>query len=129
MLGANRDRNAVLAAASASEACALEVEAEALIGEFGDRAYSEARRKEGEASSDHIAALALAAKTGRRVGLDTSTRMATDADFATDRASASSAPRRLLSEIEQLEELARILGEKPPPFRIQFLGAATNQRS
>jgi hypothetical protein len=47
------------------------------------------------------------------------------ADFTTNRASTSSAPRGLLSEIEQLEELARILDEKPPPFR----GAATNQQA
>jgi hypothetical protein len=55
--------------------------------------------------------------------------MATDADFTTDRESTSSAARGLLSEIEQLEELARILDVRPPPFRIQFLGAATNQQA
>jgi hypothetical protein len=52
----------------------IEVEAEALVAEFGDRTHSEVRRKEGEASSDHIAALAVAAKTGRRVGLDLARR-------------------------------------------------------
>jgi hypothetical protein len=55
--------------------------------------------------------------------------MAKDADFYTDRESTSSAPRGLLLEIEQLEERARILDEKPPPFRIQFLGVATNQKA
>jgi hypothetical protein len=54
---------------------------EALIREFSDRAYSEVRRREREASSNEIAkdrgrvALAVASRTGRRVGLDTASRM------------------------------------------------------
>jgi hypothetical protein len=58
-----------------------EVEAEVLIRDHGDGAYSEARRCEREASDIDTAAewrrvaLAIARKTGKRIGLDTSTRM------------------------------------------------------
>ena len=71
----------------------IEGEAEALIRDLGDRAFSEARRREREASSDAIArdwsrvAIAVARKTCKRVGLDTATRMAMDADFSADRQS------------------------------------------
>ena len=63
----------------------IEAEAEALIRDLGDRAYSEARLREREASSGEIArdwsriALAVARKTGKCIGLDTATRMAMDA--------------------------------------------------
>ena len=66
----------------------IEAEADALISDLGDGAYSEARRRAREASSDEMerewsrVALAVARKTGRQVGLDTATRMATDADFS-----------------------------------------------
>ena len=53
----------------------LDAEAEALIRDLGDRAYSEARRW-------GRGALAVARETGKRVGLDTATRMAMDADFS-----------------------------------------------
>jgi hypothetical protein len=66
----------------------IEVEAEGLIRDPGFGAYSAARRREREASSDAFAkdwdraAVAIAHKTGKRVGLDTSTRMAVNADFS-----------------------------------------------
>jgi hypothetical protein len=63
----------------------VEAEADALILDLGATAYSQARRREHEASSDAIArewnqvALAVARKTGQTVGLNASTRVATDA--------------------------------------------------
>jgi hypothetical protein len=66
----------------------IEGEAEALIRNLGDRAYSEARRREREASSDEIAkdwgrvVLAVARKSRKQVGLDTATQMVRDADFS-----------------------------------------------
>jgi hypothetical protein len=69
----------------------IDAEADALIGELGVEAYAEARRREYESSDDAIAlrwnrvALAVAHKTGKRIGLDTSTRLAMNAVFAPDR--------------------------------------------
>jgi hypothetical protein len=57
----------------------IDAEADALIGELGVEAHAEARRREYESSGDAIAlwwsrvALAVAHKTGERIGLDTST--------------------------------------------------------
>ena len=67
---------------------AVEAEAYTLIRYFDAEAYGEARFREREASSEASArhwnrvASAVAHKTGTRVGLDTSTRMAMDADLA-----------------------------------------------
>jgi len=58
-----------------------QADAEALIRDHGAGAYSEARQYEYEASSDAMVkhwrrvALAIAKKTGERVGVDTATRM------------------------------------------------------
>ena len=58
-----------------------EQRAERLIRELGAAAYAEARRCEREALDDESAArwrrvaLAVARKTGKRVGVDTATRM------------------------------------------------------
>jgi hypothetical protein len=63
----------------------VEAEADALILDLGGTAYSQARRREDEASSDAMArewnrvALAVARKTGQTVGLNASTRIAMDA--------------------------------------------------
>jgi hypothetical protein len=68
-----------------------DAEAEALIRDFTDEAYSEARRREQEASSDETAknwrrvALAVALKMARRTGIDPSTRIAMNALFVPDR--------------------------------------------
>ena len=69
----------------------IDAEADALIDELGVDAYAEARRREYESSNDAIAlrwnriALAVGRKSGKLVGLDTSTRMAMNAIFAPDR--------------------------------------------
>jgi hypothetical protein len=68
-----------------------DAEAEALIYDFGDEAYSEARRREREARSDEIAknwtrvTLAVAHKLVRRADIDPSTRIAMNALFVSDR--------------------------------------------
>ena len=105
-------------------------EAAALISGLGDGAYSEARRRAREASSDEMerewnrVALTIAHKTGRQVGLDTATRMAAaDPDFSSteDATEPRSEP---LEDIDPLDELMRIVSETParPPYRIQFVG-------
>ena len=69
----------------------IDAEADALIGELGVEAYAEARRREYGFSNDALAlrwnriALAVGRKSGKLVGLDTSTRMAMNAVFAPDR--------------------------------------------
>ena len=69
----------------------IDAEADVLIGELGIDAYAEARRREYEPSNNAIAlrwnqvALAVAHKTGTRIELDTSNRMAMNAIFAPDR--------------------------------------------
>ncbi len=91
----------------------VEAEANALVHEYGKRAYSVARRREQEASSLAMTqewnriALAIAHQAHKRVGLDTGTRMALVADFG---------PARMTPETpaffdarSQLEELERIL--------------------
>lgn len=65
--------------------------AEALIRDFSEQAYSEALRRELEASSNETAknwsrvALAIARKMGRRAGVDPATRIAMNALFVPDR--------------------------------------------
>jgi hypothetical protein len=59
----------------------IDAEADALVHKLGAAAYSAARRREHEASSDamakhwHRVALAIAKKTSKRVGFDTATRI------------------------------------------------------
>jgi hypothetical protein len=68
-----------------------DAEAEALICDFGDEAYSEARRREREASSEEIVqnwtriALTVDHKMRRRADIDPSTRIAMNALFVPDR--------------------------------------------
>jgi hypothetical protein len=107
----------------------IETEADELVRLLGDDAYSEARWREHTASSSvsaqewNLIALTIARQTGRRIGLDLSTRMAMNAVFAPDREPDERKPR-LHSEVTPLDKLKRILAAKPQPFRIQFVGAA-----
>jgi hypothetical protein len=76
----------------------------ALMDEFGDEAYAEARRREREANRDETAgdwrrvALVVARRTPRRVALD-----------------AASAP------LPELDSPTGVVSEKPRIFRIQFV--------
>jgi hypothetical protein len=107
----------------------IETEADELVRLLGDDAYSEARWREHTASSSvsaqewNLIALTIARQTGRRIGLDLSTRMAMNAVFAPDREPDERKPRPH-SEAAPLDELKRILTAKPQPFRIQFVGVA-----
>jgi hypothetical protein len=103
----------------------IDAEAEALISDFGIAAYSEARRREQEASSDPIAqvwalvAAAVAQKTGRSIGPDASIRMAKDAVFAPE--GNPSAVREQRSSPHHVAEAAL------QQFRIQLVGAAPDR--
>ena len=66
----------------------------------------------------NLIALAIARSTGRRIGIDTSTRMAMNAVFAPDREPAHKG--RLRPEPDASDELTRILTKKP--FWIQSIG-------
>jgi len=107
----------------------IETEADELARLLGDDAYSEARWREHTASSSasaqewNLIALAIARHTGRRIGLDLSTRMAMNAVFAPDREPRERKPRPR-SEAAPLDEMKRVFAAKPQPFRIQFVGAA-----
>jgi hypothetical protein len=108
----------------------IDAEAQALIHDFGDGAYSEARQREHEASSAGISkdwsrvALAIASKAGKPVGADTSTRTAIEADFSRDGGENPPRRPRHYSELEHIKEPNRILGAKPAPFRVFFVGDA-----
>jgi hypothetical protein len=94
----------------------IDAEADALMGELGVEAYAEARRREYESSGDAIAlrwsrvALAVAHKTGERIGLDTSSRMAMNAVFAPDREHGGD---RQPQPFSQADELKGALARKP----------------
>ncbi|HKN28986.1 MAG TPA: hypothetical protein VJY34_14300 [Roseiarcus sp.] len=113
----------------------IEAEADALISDLGNGAYAEARRRAHEASSDEMerewsrVALAIARKTGRRVGVDTETRMAIDADFSHGEDRAAPSEREPPDDADPLDELMRIVSETPsrPPYRIQFIGGGTER--
>ena len=68
----------------------------------------------------NLIVLAIARRTGRRIGLDVSTRMAITAVFAPDREPAEG---KLQADPapDPLDELKSILAATPQPFRIQLL--------
>lgn len=101
----------------------IEAEADVLIHNLGVGAYSAACRREHEAASQATArhwrrvALAVARKTGRRVGLDTSTRMATDANLTAEgNPDAPLRPPR--TDVDPLDALMRLVpGAMAHPVR------------
>ena len=106
----------------------IDAEADALIGELGVEAYAEARRREYESSGDAIAlwwnrvALAVAHKTGERIGLDTSTRIAMNAVFAPDREHAGDRKPQPFSQADELKGTLAL-----QPFRLQFISSAPDR--
>ena len=113
----------------------VEAEAEEIIQAYAVEAYAEARRREREARTEDEAknwsrvALAIARKTSKRVGLDTATRMAADANMAASFETFVSTPSATVPEIDPLEELVRLTSEgAPPKFRVQFLALARNRQ-
>ena len=108
----------------------IEAEADELIHKLGVGAYPAARRREHEAGSEGMAthwrrvALAVARKTGRRVGLDTSTRMATDAKLGAEGNPGARSPQPL-SDVDPLDELMRLVPGATPrsvraPKRLRY---------
>jgi hypothetical protein len=106
----------------------IDAEADALIDELGVEAYAEARRREYKSSGDAIAlwwsrvALAVAHKTGERIGLDISSPMAMNVVFAPDREHAGDHKPQPFS---QADELKGTLALKP--FRLQFISLAPDR--
>ena len=111
----------------------IEAEAEALVSDVGEAAYGEARRRENEASSDAIArdwdsvALAVARLIGKRKDVDPLVRLAMNAVLVPDREKAVSRKPRPLSALRPAIEPQNVLGTATHPFRIQFLGAASDR--
>lgn len=113
----------------------IEAEAEAVMREYAVRAYAEARRREREAKSKVEAqnwnrvALSIAHKTGKRVGFDTATRMASDAIFAYSHLEPSASPAQTpISELDPLDELSRLVSDDTRRgYCIQFLGPGSDQ--
>jgi hypothetical protein len=103
-------------------------EADVLIAELGVEAYAEARRREYESSGDAIAlwwnrvALALNHKTGKRIGLDTSTRMAINTIFAPDREHPGIASLNPFSVADKLKGTLAL-----QPFQLQLISVAPDR--
>jgi hypothetical protein len=96
----------------------IEARATALVRGFGVDAYSEARQRERQADCDATArewsrvALAVARKTGERVGLDTSRRMAKNADFSSNWEAGKPSGDAITSEPRAFEELRRLISRR-----------------
>lgn len=96
----------------------IEAEAETVMRAYAVRACAEARRREREAKTKEEAqnwsrvALVIAHKTGKRVGLDTASRMAADAIFFSDPEGSASPPRAPISGLDPLEELVRLVSKR-----------------
>src|SRR5271156_6250558 len=111
----------------------IDAEAEALIHDFRDEAYSQALRREREASSDEIAkdwaqvAMAVGHKMGKRVDLNPSTRIAMNALFVPDREPATARRPRHYPKPMPVDAPRSILSPRSQLFRIQFV-AATSDR-
>ncbi len=120
-----------------------EAETEALVRDFGETAYDEARRRQHQASSDAIAtdwgfvALAVARLIGSRPDVDPLVRLAMNAVLVPAREDVASrrrrsfaglAPRkpRSLPGSSPADELARVIAATTNPFRIQFVGSVAD---
>ena len=106
----------------------IDAEADALIDELGVEAYAKARRREYELSNDAIAlrwnqvALAVAYKTGKRIGFDTSTRLAMNTIFAPDREHPGDRQPQPFSQADELKGTLAL-----QPFQLQFISSATDR--
>ena len=111
----------------------LDTETEALIRDFGEAAYGEARRREDKASSDEMArdwglvALAVARQIGERKDVDPLVRLAMNAVLVPDREKPASREPQSLSELRRADELTRAVAAETRPFRIQYVGAAPDR--
>ena len=114
----------------------IEAEAEALIRDFGEVAYSEACRREHEAGSHTIAR--DWGLIGKRTDVDPLVRLAMNAVLVPDREDAAPRRRRSLPgltprkprshpELTPEAELTRATAPTTHTFRIQFVGAAPDR--
>ena len=73
--------------------------------------------------------VSIAHKTGKRVGFDTATRMASDAIFAYSHLEPSASPAQTpISELDPLDELSRLVSDDTRRgYCIQFLGPGSDQ--
>ena len=103
-------------------AARVNADADMLVRELGQDAYAEARLMQNRAGTAEErrrwreVAISIASMTGRRIGLDTATRMARDADFSKGgqaKAPASAPESRAVDPIEELKRLIRDRGQKP----------------
>jgi hypothetical protein len=96
----------------------IDAKVKALIRAFGVDAHYEARQRQRGAESAEAAqewravARAIARKTGSRLGLDTATRMAMDADFSTARQRDVQRTDPRSPGVDQLDELRRIISKE-----------------
>jgi hypothetical protein len=106
----------------------IDAEADVLIGELGVEAYAEARRREYESSNDAIAsrwnqvALAVAHKTGKRIGLDTSTRLAMNTVLAPDREHPGERQPQPFSQADEQKGTPALR-----PFQLQYISSAPDR--
>ena len=111
----------------------VNAEADALIRDFGAAAYSEARRREHEASSDAIAkdwervALAIARKLTADTGSLDSERMAARVALVPDRDPASPSSTRSRRIHESGERAGSSVESTHQLFRIQYAGPKTGE--
>jgi len=86
-----------------------------LVRELGPDAYAEARLMQRRATSAEDrrhwrdVALAVARKTGKRIGLDTATRMSRDADFS--KRGGPESPELEPQRVDPIDELRRLIGD------------------
>jgi hypothetical protein len=95
-------------------AARVEADVTMLVSELGEDAYSEARLMErrGKSANERRhwreVSQALARKTGKRIGLDTATRMALGADF--EGRGNSEPVRPEPKKVDPIDELKRLIG-------------------
>ena len=109
----NATRNPVLASTPTRASSALNADAGMLVRELGHDTYPEARLMQRRAKSVdgrrdwRDVAIVVARRTGKRVGLDTATRMSLDANFS-ERGEQQS-PGIEPQKVDPIEELKRLI--------------------
>jgi hypothetical protein len=94
----------------------IEADAGMLVRELGPDAYAEARLMQRRAKSIEErrhwrdVALVVARKTGKRVGLDTATRMSLDADFS--KHGEPQSPGLEPQKVDPIDELKRLISDR-----------------
>ena len=109
------------------EARRAEADASALIAADHFGAYSEARQRQQDAHNPESfahwgrVARAVSRRTGKRLGLDTATRMASDANYGSYLGTFASPPHAPVPELDPLDELVRLTSEGPQSGKTNLL--------